>query len=250
LSLPTLNDAPVGHTLAQVGDLLAEAERLCRAVAPRDLGETPLYVVPQSSLPAECGGGEYCYAYTTPSLDLYLRDHIPGYRGRGPCIVVNDLALAEEFAGASLAYRIKTILLHELAHVLERPAVYEDRTGVSPNKIKFEALVVAHVTSAPPREEIPPYHGHEAGFIRVCVHLCHRARQIGFDVNPGAICAGYTYCLSVAQRYQKALGDEPERCMGMPFRDILATRPPAAFTQLWTSDFFQYQRLTQPRGGK
>jgi hypothetical protein len=55
--------------------------------------------------------------------------------------------------------------------------------------------------------------------------------------------------LSVAQRYQAALGDEPERCMGMLFRDIAKTKPPAAFTELWTNDFFEYQRLSQPMKG-
>jgi hypothetical protein len=38
--------------------------------------------------------------------------------------------------------------------------------------------------------------------------------------------------------------------MGMLFRDILATKPPAAFTELWTNDFLQYQQLSQPRKGK
>jgi len=243
-------NATAGHTGDDMAKILADAEGLCRAVAGRDLAGLPIYLISQSTLPAECGSGDGAYAYTLGSLDLYLAPHIPNYRGRGPCIVVNDLALAEDFIGEDLAYRTQAIVLHELGHVLDRPAVYEDRTGVDPNKLKFEALVVAHVTSNAPREDIPPYHGHEASFIRVCLHLCHRARQVGFDVHPGALCAGYVYGLSVAQRYEAALGDEPARCMGMLFRDILATKPPAAFTELWTNDFFQYQQLSQPRKGK
>jgi hypothetical protein len=246
----THQNATAGHPGDDMAKILADAEALCRAVAGRDLDGIPLYLVPQSILPVECGSGDGCYGYTLASLDLYLRDHIPGHRGRGPCIVINDRALAEDFNGEDLAYRTQAIVLHELGHVLDRPAVYEDRTGVDPNKLKFEALIVAHVTSKPAREDIPPYHGHEAGFIRVCLHLCHRANLVGFDISPGAICAGYTYCLSVAQRYQAALGDEPARCMGMLFRDILATKPPAAFTELWTNDFLQYQQLSQPRKGK
>jgi hypothetical protein len=246
----TCETRTVGHPGDDMATSLAEAETLCRAVAGRDLAGVPLYLVPQSILPAECGSGAECYGYTLPSLDLYLRDHIPDYRGRGPCIVINDRTLAQDFDGDALAYRTQALVLHELGHVLDRPAVYEDRTGVDRNKLKFEALVVAHVTARPPREDIPAYHGHEASFIRVCLHLCHRARQVGFDVRPGALCAGYTYGLSVAHRYLDALGDEPERCMGMLFHDILATHPRAAFTQLWTDDFFEYQRLSQPRKGK
>ena len=32
--------------------------------------------------------------------------------------------------------------LHELAHILDRPALFADRSGVDPMKIKFESLVV------------------------------------------------------------------------------------------------------------
>src|SRR5690606_30908138 len=179
MSQVTHQNATAGHTGDDMAKILADAEALCRAVAARDLDGIPLYLVPQSILPAECGSGDGCYGYTLASLDLYLRDHIPGYRGRRPCIVLNDRALAEDFNGEDLAYRTQAIVLQELGHVLDRPAVYEDRTGVDPNKLKFEALIVAHVTSKPAREDIPPYHGHEAGFIRVCLHLCHRANLVG-----------------------------------------------------------------------
>lgn len=240
-------------TVANVGEpganLWHAAEALCRAVAGRDLGEAPLYIVPQSSLPPDCGAGDHCYGYTTPSLDLYLADHIPGYRGRGPCVVVNDIALAEEISGDALAYRTLTIILHELAHVLDRPALYEDRTGVDPNRILFESLVVANATASPPRGDIPLYYGHEVGFIRIALHLVHRAEQAGFEVRPGAVCAGYCYGLSSAYRYQLALGDEPARCTGMTFREIITTKPPQAFSSLWCDDFIAYhQRCLVQKG--
>jgi len=238
----THQNATAGRTGDDMAKILADAEALCRAVAGRDLEGVPLYLVPQSILPPECGSGDHCYAYTLGSLDLYLRDHIPGYRGRGPCVVINDIALAENYAGEDLEYFTQTTLIHELAHVLDRPAVYEDRTGVDPNKLKFEALVVAHITAKPIREEIPRYHGHEAKFIRICLHLCYRAQQLGFDIYHVAVCAGYRYGLSHASHYLEALGDEPARCMGMLFRDILATEPPPAFSSLWCDDFIAYHK--------
>jgi hypothetical protein len=229
--------------------ILADAEALCRAVAGHDLAGVPLYIVPQSILPPECGSGDHCFAYTLASLDLYLARHIPNYRGRGPCAVINDRAMAEEFRGDDLAYRTHATVLHELAHMLDRPALFDDRAGVDPNRLLFEALIVADVTNRAPREEIPLYHGHEARFIRIALHLCHRAQQVGFDIRPGEICAGYVYGLSPASRYLEALGDEPARCAGMSFRDIRASQPPHAFSSLWCDDFIAYhQRFPLQKG--
>jgi hypothetical protein len=54
----------------------AHAEMLCRTLVPRDLGNTPLYIVPQSKILAEIGGNSVCEAFTSPGLDLYLKDVI------------------------------------------------------------------------------------------------------------------------------------------------------------------------------
>ena len=39
--------------VTDIDALWGQTERLCRVIAPRDLGDTPLYIVPQSRLPAE-----------------------------------------------------------------------------------------------------------------------------------------------------------------------------------------------------
>jgi hypothetical protein len=209
-------------------------------VAGRDLEDVPLYLVPQSILPPQCGSGDHCFAYTTSSLDLYLRDHIPGYRGRGPCKVINDLAVAGDFGGEDLTCRTQTTVLRELAHILDRPALFDDRAGVDPNRILFESPIVANVSASPPREDIPLYHGHEVGFICIALHLCFRAQQLGFDIDHGALCAGHRSGLSHASRYLEALGDEPRRFADMTFRQIVATKPPPTFSHRWTVDFIEY----------
>lgn len=221
-------------------EIIQRAERLCYAVAGRDLGETPLYLVPQSSLPDGHFADGHHYAFTTPSLDLYLRDYIPGYRGRGPCSLLNDLAMAEDWDDDNLTYLVLTSTLHELAHILDRPALFEDRTGVDPDKLLFESLVVADATRRPARGDLPAYHGHDASFIRIAVHLCYRASLAGVHIAPTAICAGCRYGLSHASDYQEALGDEPVLCSGMLFRDTAATEPPQAFRTLWATDFVAY----------
>lgn len=242
MSQVTHENATVGHPGDDMAKILADGEALCRTVASRDLEGTPLYVVPQSSLPTQCGSGDGCFAYTTPSLDLYLREHIPGYRGRGPCMVVNDLALAEDIDEEDLAWQTLVTVLHELAHILDRPALFEERAGVDPNRLLFESLVVANASASPPRVDIPLYHGHEAGFIRIALHLCFRARQLGYDIYHGVICGGHRYGLSHASRYLEALGDEPARCSGTLFRDIKTVTPPEAFSQLWAADFNNYHQ--------
>lgn len=233
-------NAPVANVGESVANLCRAAESLCRAVAGRDLGGAPLYIVAQSSLPPECGSGDQCRAYTTPSLDLYLADHIPNYRGRGPCMVISDLVVAHDFEPADLPYVVSTLVLHELAHILCRPALYDERPGVDPELIEFESLAVADAVASPPRNDLPAYFGHGAEFIRVALHLCHRAERCGVVIPPSAVCAGHRYGLAPALEYQDALGDEPERLAYLLFRDILASLPPHEFTHLWTTDVFEY----------
>jgi hypothetical protein len=249
MSQVTQQNATAGHPGDHGANPLAKAEALCRAVAGRDLGETPLYIVAQSTLPPGYYAGDHHLAFTLESLDIYLRDYIPNYRGRGPCMVMNDLALAELYEPEDHEYLTQQFALHELGHILDRPALFEDRTGVDPDKLLFEALVVADCTKRPPREDIPLYHGHEVGFIRIALHLCYRAQQAGFDAYHAALCAGYRYGLSHASLYLEALGDEPARCAGMLFRDIAKTKPPPAFSSLWCDDFIAYhQRFPLQKG--
>lgn len=221
-------------------ELIERSQRLCYAVAGRDLGDTPLYLVRQSTLPDGHFAGEHHYAFTTPSLDIYLRDYIPSYRGRGPCMLLNDLALVEDYDPIDLDFVVPGLVLHELAHILNRPALYEDRTGVDPGKLLFESLVVADATKRPVRGDLLAYHGHDASFIRIAVHLCYRASLAGFRIAPTAICGGLRYGLSHASDYQEALGDEPVMCSAMLFREIAATEPPPAFRTLWATDFVAY----------
>lgn len=241
-------DTTRGHVGDDVATLVASGERLCRRVAGPDLADAPIYVVCQSSLVGEFGRAEGCDGYTTPSLDLYLADHIPRLRGRGPCFVVNDIMLREDRAD-DLAYWFNAIVLHELAHVLVRSTLFEDRTGENPNKIKFEALCMGDITSRPESVVGPAYHGHEAPFIRTVLHLRRRAEMTGTPIAPSALFNCRNLGLSRPERYAAALADEPRRCAGMLFRDILATKPPRAFSQLWNQDVLNcLDRSLKPQG--
>ncbi len=233
------------------GSLSRRAERLCRRVAGPDLAGAPIYIVCQSSLAHDFGRAAGCEAYTTPSLDLYLADHISSYRGRGPCMVINDLALREDNTN-DFGYWFSALVLHEMAHILERPALFADRTGVDANKIKFEALCVADATDEPEppvkATATPRYLGHEAPFIRIVLHLCHRAARAGRRIAPSAVFNCRQYGLSRPERYAAALADEPRRFANRLFRDILAAEPPSAFTNLWHDDVRRCQESSPSLG--
>jgi hypothetical protein len=222
-------------------------EAFCRDLAGTDLGQLPLYIVPQSTLPPQCGSGNDCYGYFTPSLDLYLRDHIPNFRGRGPCMVINDVALREDYNDEDLDYVTHACVLHELAHILDRPLVYPEPVNVDPQKLIFEALVVAKATGRPARVEVPRYYGHEVSFIRIALHLVHRAQQLGVAISPAAVYASHRYGVSHISEYLDALGNEPTNFADRTIRQIVAEDPPRAFAELWNSDLVAYQQRFSQR---
>lgn len=233
-------NASAGLTGDERGILWGWAERLCRVVAGQDLEGLPLYIVPQSRLAAEYGNAERAYAYTTPSLDLYLRPYLPGWQGRGPCMVINDLALAEDFALEDVEYLVCAHALHELAHILDRAELFAPRAEASPEQLQFELLVLSDTNRRPPRPDLPLYHGHGPAFLRIVVHLAYRASQAGFPVSAAGIFHGPRHGLSLAAEYEDAICNEPRRLTDLPMRQLLATEPPQPFLELWNQDQQRY----------
>ncbi len=228
--------------------LMARAVCLCRAVAPLDLAGAPLYIVRQSRLPEHLGGKAVCDGFTCPRLDLYLREAIgPAWQGRGPCMVINDTDFGRLDAPDAECHMLATVL-HELAHILERPPV--DRAGEDMDEAKliFESLCVGHAVSreTPPDETAAPFQNHGLRFIRAALHLRHRAQAAGVLVTLSGCCAGRRYGLSHLNLYRKALGDEPARLAGLAIRDILRTPYPKAFRRLWAADVAHWLSCCPP----
>jgi hypothetical protein len=217
--------------------LVEQVGQLCRAIASRDLAGQELYIIRQSTISAEYGTAEGCEAYTSPCLDLYLREFMPNWRGRGPCLVLNDLALQADVHPEDIEAVVLGITIHELAHILDRPALYRERRDAEPDRLKFEALVLADEVAQPrPTVAAPLYAGHGATFIRIALHLRHRAREQGVLLLADALCAGPRYGLSMATCYRAALGDEPNKLAHLSFREFAGIEPPTEFTNLWASD--------------
>lgn len=227
--------------MVTIDALIERAAALCRAVAAGEFDGRSLYIVPQSRLPDALGGLSVCQGYTTPRLDLHLREYIPGYQGRGPCMVVNDREIREGRSDPDFEYYFLATAIHELAHILIAPRLYDEPAKETPKTIRREARKTAqYLTEEMPEGGPPPFPDHGSIFIRAALHLCHRAERNGVCIEANEVCAGYRYGLSHARRYQQALGDEPERMLDVPIARVVETTRPEAFDQLWKEDFRRY----------
>jgi hypothetical protein len=176
------------------------------------------------------------------------RDHIDPWLGRGPCAVVNDIGIAEDYPAEDLEYAIIGIVLHELAHILDRPALYDERDCDDPDRLQFDAMVLTDVSQRAARSDLPLFFGHGPSFIRFVIHLAHRATLAGFDIKPAGLFASHRHGLSPIGAYEDALGDEPHRHLDWSFRALVATAPPIEFTQQWAADMHRYQvRFPKPQ---
>lgn len=237
MSPVTQDIATVGHTASQFAKYLTEGHDLCRQIATLDLAGYPLYIIPQSRIVDFFGKAEACYAYTAPNLDLYLKKYIDTWHGRGPCMVINDLAIAEDYDACFHEELVRNHIVHELAHVLDRPQPVPQKF-LSADRVTFESLIVASVTNTEP--STAPIYGHALSFIRIAVHLIERANREGQDIRHAGVCRMRDYGLSPIEDYVKAIGFEVEENIYVRVRDF--PPPPIRLLELFQSD-------TQPRGG-
>jgi hypothetical protein len=237
MSRETQDIATVGHIASEFAEYLAEGHDLCRQIAPLDLAGHPLYIVAQSQIGSEFGDAEGCNGYTSPSLDLYLQEYINDWQGRGPCMVVNDIAIDED-QDPDFHHRIVlNCILHELAHIVDRPEPVTHRS-IDPQRIQFEALVVASSTKR--EESSQPMVGHGLSFVRKAIHLVERANRIGYDLGHPGVCRMSDFGLSSILNYVEFIKPEIEQCQYLWFRDF--PPPSKQLLELFHSD-------TQSRGG-
>ncbi|MGV2337786.1 MAG UNVERIFIED_CONTAM: hypothetical protein LVR18_28125 [Planctomycetaceae bacterium] len=232
-------------SVATVGDLwpdfMARARALCRTVAGRDLIGLPLYILLQSEVADVMGPENFSDGYTTPNLDLNLRSVIgDAWQGRGPCMVLNNVSIADEHFPEDVDVVAMSTVMHELAHIFDRPSPVDLQSLPSEERIEFETMVISNAARHEHRPLPNPYFGHEDQFIRIALHLQFRAALIGVATIPNLLCAGRRYGLSHAHRYMEAIGDEPADMLQLAFTEITQTSPPESFTHLWLSDVSQY----------
>jgi hypothetical protein len=238
--------------------LAAQAEALCRAVAP-EVASGPLYIVLHADLPPELRVPNGPAGLTTRHLDLILRptqERLGRWRGRGPAMIVDPTAISEAVAHRDWSSRRRAfapamlgVVLHELAHILD--AELMNVTEPEPELVMFARLSLAAelngVTAPTNGPAAPiPWQRHEWRFIRTALHLAHRATTVGTRVFATDVFDATEYGLSSTWQYVTALGDEPERLAACDFAAIQATPPPAAFAELWRADFLRWLSQAQP----
>lgn len=207
-----------------------ECEGLAQVVAP-ELAAGPLYV---TNLPANYPDVGDTMAFTTRgAFDFALRRHLIDkgrWRGPGTVIAFCQPMSRDEALG---------LVLHEVSHAVpfvDPPLDFDPSPAIElAQRQLVEGLLVQPVGASP---AMPLWYAeHGLQFVRRCLHVHHRAWQAGFEVGlPMIGFAGEGYDLSLAWRYLRAIGDEPERMAATSFRVIDATPAPTEFSDLFQSD--------------
>jgi hypothetical protein len=219
------------------------AEGLLRAVAPDELGETPIYLV--DSRDAPWGDWSDSHGATHTKMDLACRSVVE-WRGRGFCTVVNveSIAAARPRFGDMLKEICRTVL-HEAGHWL---TFSTDETLSQCDEIPRIVSSFAHSQRFTPEyaavlDSLSSLRWHGATWVRVLCHLANRADkakgQFRFQCQPDDLGHHASYGLSRFRDYAKAHGGELDRFHDVPLRAVLATRAPEAFIQLAAADVLE-----------
>ncbi len=221
-----------------------------RQASPVDFGGTPIYIVRAEPavgrflpinvcLHLECNN----LAFTTLLLDQDLRPYLEErgrWQGRGFACVLDTDKFQDTPRTPQWTETAIGMVIHEATHWLqyqggENPA----KLGCAPGKFNRQHIEKvlrcpvwqAYYTKAPVSAV-----GHGAPFVRAAVHLWHRTNAV--CPLPIARCwiAGANYGLSRPETYAASLGTELRSMANTRIADILRTRPPEAFAQLWKRD--------------
>ncbi|WP_146439833.1 hypothetical protein [Crateriforma conspicua] len=217
--------------------VVADAKELCYRVAPAELSGSPLYIVPQTSLPPMLGAYTVCYGYTSPSLDMHLHHTLADWKGdRGPVIVLGNLNIERDFPERTYNKMLGTTL-HELAHVLERPSLFKPRP-YNQQLIRAEAIRIAEAVSKDEEGDgsTPPWTTHEARFMRIAYHLCFRAQGLGYDIEPAEVYSPERYGMSPAMEYAETLKAESRALVAASFRQICSQPISPSFKAIYQRD--------------
>jgi hypothetical protein len=212
-----------------------EAILLVMGVAPELFeGQCPLYLLSAADLGRPIP--ETCSAYCQrTAADVVLRDYLIAanqWAGHGVGIVF-DLTKIEATT-TDLRQTFLAVLIHEVGHaVLIRPVA--PRLDIEPpaEVRRLQESIYRTFATAPKKHGIDE--AHDDKFVRVLSHLWWRAAGRGVVANFGEMLSPWVYGIDL-HAYVEALGPELWSMRDETFAAILATEPPAAFTQLWQRD--------------
>lgn len=224
---------------------------MCKLLAPIDLADVPVYVESASTLDERYRRIRGANGFTSSTLDLEFRDSIKRrWQGRGVAIWVNDIGIERQLLDAEYARlflpSFYTVVVHELAHIFQRRQLIGDIPDDVSIDDRRERTIgnVASYEDAPvcgPRAKVP-WTWHEFDFVRLMIHLHHRAAQLGFSFHLTSTCAGPYYGLSSAWLYQAACDDEPELMRDASFVEIKQAPMRVDFWDLWGYDMDRWEQ--------
>ncbi|MDB4664396.1 hypothetical protein OAE63_00175 [bacterium] len=217
--------------------VISDAKDLCYRVAPAELSGSPLWVVPQTNLPPMLGRDTVCYGYTSPSLDMHLHHCFSDWEGvRGPVIVLGNLNIERDFPQRTYNKMLGTTL-HELAHILERPSLFQPRP-YNQQYIRAEAIRIADAVSRDEEGDgsTPPWTTHESRFMRIAYHLRHRAAGLGYDIRADEVYSPERFGMSPAAKYAQAIKPEADTLCAASFRQICSQPVSPGFKAIYESD--------------
>jgi hypothetical protein len=195
---------------------------------------SPYVVFESANPPRECLLAE-SLGVTGPLLDVTLMPWLQSrgeWNGRAPAIFVADdrVATVAAEAKASAEQIVAAVVIHEAAHIVDRGI---DLSPPTPERCELAAEVAAYSTRTADDPARPPMDGHGWRFVRLAVHLHHRAEATGWHLPINYLFSGRSYEIADPSLFQYALQQEPKNLADVPILEINTFRPPAQFVALW-----------------
>jgi len=202
---------------------LTELHAIALQVAPDAAGALTL-LEHQPDWPRQ----QHATAYAVAGRPLYIRDYLQSV-GR--------------WAGVWGSYIVFVVsptvptLLHELSHLLPIRQPVPDEMGVATIEQRQKyAIHMQEIVQLRDSRRSEPWSGHDARWIRRCIHLAHRAGIPLEEMNV----AGPSYGLSMPENYRVELGAEPSYLSHQTFAEIAATPMPPRFARLFANDVAEW----------
>lgn len=233
---------------------------LWRAVAPHESIGRSVYPLPRSWLPRDLDAGLreagnrhmiglHFEGISKIASPLFIGRGI-NFEGDGPAFIFDDRELlrsvrrkGESRTTRRLGYTSRTIgtALHEIAHSIDESLTQNPEvTHTQALEATREIFSVGPVTAT---KGVYPWKGHYPRWIRIALHLYHRATSFGIDVSIWEVFTSENYALSNGARYLALLDDEPKRCASMSFAEICKHYPPEPFQRLFLRNMEHWQNI-------
>ena len=184
-----------------------------------------------------------CWGCTSPTCDLLLKPWLESadrWRGRQPAVFMADRTIRAAIAtycpadaDQRFAEYLPALMIHELGHCAQQRIDLEPATETALKAAEGMALISTLIQES---RDVPPWFGHDAQWIRLTLHLHHRANAFGYRVPEDLLFSGADYSLPEPDQWSHALIGEPEAMASEPIRDVLTFRPPFLFRELWIAN--------------